>query len=314
MQGIINRHNGAYYGYDAQQLVYLPFGELRSNREYFDIKINKPYEQHWVDLKYNTQQFETPYKFNGKEKDLESGYNYYGARYYYDWLSIWLSVDPLSDKYPHVTNYVYCSNNPVMVVDPDGRDEWELNTKGEIIKRITNKKEDSFHVMDKNGNRSTDKSIGGFEYGTIKEMKNKDLTMFRIQGDKNATSIFEFMAKNTDVEWTHAKVGEEKSGKNVIGTSHSASSTKVGHYLRMSGWTLREVNHNHPNGHPFPSDYINNRGERKGDVPNAALYEKDFPKIKLHIYTVERGYYRYNSKTEKTYNGGVLEEIIISGQ
>ncbi len=67
-------------GNETQQLVYLPFGE------------------DWVDLKYNTQQFETPYKFNGKEKDLESGYNYYGARYYCDWLSIWLSVDPLSDR------------------------------------------------------------------------------------------------------------------------------------------------------------------------------------------------------------------------
>ncbi len=89
-------------GNETQQLVYLPFGE------------------DWVDLKYNTQQFETPYKFNGKEKDLESGYNYYGARYYYDWLSIWLSVDPLSDKYPHVTSYNYCANNPVMLVDPDG--------------------------------------------------------------------------------------------------------------------------------------------------------------------------------------------------
>ncbi len=91
-------------GIQTQQLVYLPFGE------------------DWVDLKYNTQQFETPYKFNGKEKDLESGYNYYGARYYYDWLSIWLSVDPLSDKYPHLTSYNYCANNPVMLVDPDGRD------------------------------------------------------------------------------------------------------------------------------------------------------------------------------------------------
>ncbi len=91
-------------GNETQQLVYLPFGE------------------DWVDLKYNTQQFETPYKFNGKEKDLESSYNYYGARYYYDWLSIWLSVDPLSDKYPHLTSYNYCANNPVMLVDPDGRD------------------------------------------------------------------------------------------------------------------------------------------------------------------------------------------------
>ncbi len=35
--------------------------------------------------------------------------------------SIWLSVDPLSDKYPNLTPYAYCANNPVILVDPDGR-------------------------------------------------------------------------------------------------------------------------------------------------------------------------------------------------
>ena len=80
---------------------------------------------------------------NGKEKDLESGYNYYGARYYYDWATIWLSVDPLSDKYPHLTSYNYCANNPVMLVDPDGReiyingnDEQRAHAQNEINKRF----------------------------------------------------------------------------------------------------------------------------------------------------------------------------------
>ncbi|MFA5541083.1 MAG: RHS repeat-associated core domain-containing protein, partial [Bacteroidales bacterium] len=52
----------------------------------------------------------------------QTGYNNYGARYYYDWASIWLSVDPMSDKYPHLTSYNYCANNPVMLIDPDGED------------------------------------------------------------------------------------------------------------------------------------------------------------------------------------------------
>ena len=109
------------HGYETQHLVYLPFGELRSNRAYLNVKNNNYNEQHWVDWKYNTSQFETSYKFNGKEKDEESGYNYYGARFYYDYLSIFLSVDPLSDKYPHLTSYAYCANNPIMLIDPDGR-------------------------------------------------------------------------------------------------------------------------------------------------------------------------------------------------
>ena len=35
--------------------------------------------------------------------------------------AIWLSVDPLSDKYPYISPYAYCSWNPVKYVDPDGK-------------------------------------------------------------------------------------------------------------------------------------------------------------------------------------------------
>ena len=61
------------------------------------------------------------YKFNGKELDEETGFYYYGARYYNPKFSIWLSVDPLAEKFPNVNPYVYCNDNPVNLVDPDGR-------------------------------------------------------------------------------------------------------------------------------------------------------------------------------------------------
>jgi hypothetical protein len=41
--------------------------------------------------------------------------------FYHPDLSIWLNVDPLSDKYPNLTLYAYCENNPVKFVDPNGR-------------------------------------------------------------------------------------------------------------------------------------------------------------------------------------------------
>ena len=37
-------------------------------------------------------------------------------------LSIWLSVDPMADKYPSTSPYTYCGNNPVKLVDADGRE------------------------------------------------------------------------------------------------------------------------------------------------------------------------------------------------
>jgi len=61
--------------------------------------------------------------FTGKERDSETGYGYFGARYLdHELMAGWLSVDPLADKYPGVSPYAYCAWNPVKLVDPDGRD------------------------------------------------------------------------------------------------------------------------------------------------------------------------------------------------
>ncbi len=38
-----------------------------------------------------------------------------------DRLSMWLSVDPPADKYPGLSPYAYCANNPVRYIDPDGQ-------------------------------------------------------------------------------------------------------------------------------------------------------------------------------------------------
>ena len=59
---------------------------------------------------------------NGKEKDYESGFHYYGARYYWsEVLTGWLSVDPMIDKCPSISPYAYCVWNPIKLVDPDGK-------------------------------------------------------------------------------------------------------------------------------------------------------------------------------------------------
>lgn len=51
--------------------------------------------------------------FSAKEKDSETGLSCFGSRYYSSDLSIWLSVDPMADKYPSISPYTYCANNPV---------------------------------------------------------------------------------------------------------------------------------------------------------------------------------------------------------
>ena len=54
------------------------------------------------------------------------------ARHYHSALSIWLSVDPMADKYPGVSPYAYCANNPVKLVDPNGEDWFENENTGDV--------------------------------------------------------------------------------------------------------------------------------------------------------------------------------------
>ena len=63
------------------------------------------------------------FTFTGKERDPETGYSYFGARYYDNDLSgLFLSVDPMADKYPSISPYAYCAWNPVKLIDTDGRE------------------------------------------------------------------------------------------------------------------------------------------------------------------------------------------------
>jgi RHS repeat-associated protein len=90
----------------------------------------------------NTFSFSSPYRFNAKEKDPETGLHYYGARYYQSKLSAWLSVDPLAHE--TYEPYIYTGNNPINAVDPDGRntiekDDLDLETSEEPVSSHTRK-------------------------------------------------------------------------------------------------------------------------------------------------------------------------------
>ena len=90
-------------GMPVQHLQYLPYGE--------------PY------INQRVSGYSERFRFTGKERDAETGYSYFGARYMdHELMTMWLSVDPLADKYPSISPYAYCAWNPVKLVDPDGRD------------------------------------------------------------------------------------------------------------------------------------------------------------------------------------------------
>jgi RHS repeat-associated protein len=96
----------------------------------------------FVEEHSNTER--TPYLFNGKELDEETGLYYYGARYYDARTSVWMSVDPMASRYPGWSPYNYTLNNPIKLTDPDGRSPEEAGggpDPKQLIKQEVNKVE-----------------------------------------------------------------------------------------------------------------------------------------------------------------------------
>src|SRR5574344_1863524 len=119
-----------------------------------------PYGEVWIDLQYGTTafDFDTPYRFTGKELDEETGLYYYGARYLDPRYSVWKSADPALGEYiprapidddskkytqnlpgmggvfsvANLNLYHYAGNNPLRYTDPTGIDidDWQDNGDG----------------------------------------------------------------------------------------------------------------------------------------------------------------------------------------
>ncbi len=62
------------------------------------------------------------YKFTSKERDEESFYDYFGARYYDARVGRWTSVDPLGTEYPDISPFAYTLDNPLRLIDPNGKE------------------------------------------------------------------------------------------------------------------------------------------------------------------------------------------------
>jgi RHS repeat-associated protein len=94
----------------TQQVLYAPFGEVITE-----------YNAYWHQGKM------PDYMFNAKELDEENGMYYYEARYYNP--PTFISRDPLFEAKPWMNPYAYCSNSPIMRVDPSGLFDTESEAK-----------------------------------------------------------------------------------------------------------------------------------------------------------------------------------------
>ena len=146
-------------GKPVQYLHYAPYGELVANQMPYGI--------------------DERFKFTGKERDAETGYDNFEARPYLSAFSIFGKVDPLTDKYIGTQPYLYCNGNPMMYIDSNG----EEATISFVVSNINNSEELKRNKLIKE--RASISSINSI---------NNDYTLIWSHGAEDGTYI-EYAAK-----------------------------------------------------------------------------------------------------------------------
>ena len=162
-----------------------------------------------------------PYKYNGKELDTQKGLNWYdyGARHYDPALERWHVQDPMQEKYYNSSQYVYCANNPVKYIDPNGCDVKPAGTAELIMIQNTLPKEARSYVrLNKDGmiDRTLLNSYGGksLNFNNLKTMVNSDRIVEVVLDDK-----FTFMGQD-------GKLGTETMPYNSFDPKYDLESDK----------------------------------------------------------------------------------------
>ena len=208
--------------------------------------------------------------FTGKERDSETGYGYFGARYMdHELMTMWLSVDPMADKYPGISPYAYCVWNPMRLVDPNVRDIWEIDRKGNVVWK--EKSENTIvYAVDSQGRRtgatvdlSNDDILNQLK-GHAKKCQRLDAQGTPIKtgklqaaistNKKDIVKLFVFASKYTDVEWGIYSFKKANSSQYGITTFQYDDETpspfrfaQIKVFEDVTKWRVSTMIHSHPN-------------------------------------------------------------------
>ena len=162
-----------------------------------------------------------PYKYNGKELDPMHGlYTYdYGARQYDPATMLWDRMDPLGEENPEVSPYVYCGDNPVNAIDPDGKKKvnWLGKSETGLLEKDFNDFADEFNVINiwAHGNNN------GFRP--------------RITGGRNLNKVIK-TAEDFKKVIDYAKLFDKINPKNSIIVLHSCKTAEFAKKISNEGF------------------------------------------------------------------------------
>ena len=178
----------------AQHIEYVPFGEV------------------FIEERNNT--WNTPYLFNAKELDEETGMYYYGARYYEPRLSLWMSTDLLEEKNYGNSSYAY-TYNPITFIDPIGTDTINIsyvNKKWKIDAPIIADGNDVFNVA--NGDKKETYEFSQGEHGKRVNLLNLEIGETK---DSYTLGVYHISGEADNGTGFYVAPGGEPSTKNGSG-------------------------------------------------------------------------------------------------
>ena len=217
----------------------------------------------------------TPYLYNGKELDEETGLYYYHARYYDPRMSMFYGVDPLTEKNHSNTPYSYAANNPIKYVDWMGMDTLLVDQSGrfsqtvlpddennDIVVRVSSRERNRGEInyrrdgslRRRHKNFETEKNAFQINRRGIETPDGhlEGVMLGNFKTPEAAWETFKALVEITSVEWSYvAKLDSDFDLHINMFTSHRATTETFGasmtlHWHERNEFTVISHIHNHP--------------------------------------------------------------------
>ncbi len=241
--------------------------------------------------------------------------SYYGARYYDSKISVWISVDPLAEKFAGRSPYEYCFSNPVNLIDPDGMaptDDYGIDNFGKIeLLKKTNDKTDTLYTAsrDRDGKLIKNKNADSItvKKGVLSKIENtefinsetgekNDIQLIDASKSSNPNKLFEFVSNNSINEFSLTKF---ENGVKVIGTSFKESTESS---LNISASRNRSNIISYEHSHPMDFDGLY---PSPADIQTASKFKAD---ANLRIYAPLLKQYKNYDANSPSFE---LKEVVI---